>query len=143
MPSTNTAVNQYDKNTGELVGTYKGTTTATEVTGVHNGNLVRCLKGYRKSAGGYRWEYVHREHRHKNNCNIITLMKDLEGNVLKEFPSTSDAAEYILKTDLTKATQMRCVRQMITNSMPNSKNYTTGKAYGYRWEAKESALQCQ
>lgn len=40
------------------VQVFKSIMEAERVTGVHNSNIVKCLKGERKTTGGYSWQYV-------------------------------------------------------------------------------------
>lgn len=37
---------------------FKSIMEAERVTGVHNSNIVKCLKGNRKTSGGYKWQYI-------------------------------------------------------------------------------------
>lgn len=47
---------QFDKQ-GKLVGKYVSISCAERMTGISNGNIVDCLHGRRKTAGGYLWQY--------------------------------------------------------------------------------------
>ena len=42
---------------GQLVGRYKSLTEASERTDIDKGSICKVLKGNRKTAGGFRWEY--------------------------------------------------------------------------------------
>jgi hypothetical protein len=39
---------------------YEGVIIAAAETNIDNGNISRCLKGQRKTAGGYHWQYVNK-----------------------------------------------------------------------------------
>ena len=43
---------------GELMQTFKSVNQAAEETGVYLGSIYKCIKGQRKSAGGYIWRYA-------------------------------------------------------------------------------------
>ena len=55
IPVNKKAVNQYDIN-GVFIETYESLSDASLKTGVDCANISRCLKGDRKSAGGYLWK---------------------------------------------------------------------------------------
>lgn len=42
----------------ELNKSFPSTMEAYRITGINQGNIVSCLKGKRKSAGGYHWTYA-------------------------------------------------------------------------------------
>ena len=50
------AINQI-KN-GIIVSIWDSATNASKATKISRGNIVSCLNGYRKTAGGYSWEYL-------------------------------------------------------------------------------------
>lgn len=41
---------------GDTTTVFRGVNEASKVTGIPNPNIFACLKGKRKSAGGYKWE---------------------------------------------------------------------------------------
>lgn len=43
---------------GNEISRFESSHEAERKTGVHNGNIGRCCKGYTKSAGGYKWRYA-------------------------------------------------------------------------------------
>jgi len=51
------SVIQIDKN-GNIVEKYDSILCAERMTGISNGNIGDCLRGRRKTAGGYLWEYA-------------------------------------------------------------------------------------
>ena len=42
---------------GQLVGRYQTTADASRKTDIDNGSICKVLKGHRRTAGGFRWEY--------------------------------------------------------------------------------------
>lgn len=51
------AVEQIDKN-GNIVATYQSEREAERISGIIHNNICECIKGKRKSAGGYFWRLV-------------------------------------------------------------------------------------
>ena len=51
-------VQQLDKETGKLLATFPSLIGAARVTGISEGNIVKCCRCKLKSAGGYLWRYV-------------------------------------------------------------------------------------
>lgn len=43
---------------GNFIAQYQNAHDAERKTGIRNGNIGRCCKGYTKSAGGYKWQYA-------------------------------------------------------------------------------------
>lgn len=43
---------------------FKSIMEAERVTGVHNSNIAKCLKGKRKTSGGYKWQYINDSNLH-------------------------------------------------------------------------------
>lgn len=50
------SVIQYDKH-GNVVGKYNSIMCAERMTGISNGTICDCLRGRRKTAGGFKWCY--------------------------------------------------------------------------------------
>ena len=50
-------VDQYNKNTGEYINTFKSAVDAGINTGADRGHISKCCKNKRKSAGGFAWKY--------------------------------------------------------------------------------------
>ena len=51
------SVNQFDKN-NKFITNYKSFMDAERKTNIPNGNIVKCCKGERKTAGKYIWKYA-------------------------------------------------------------------------------------
>jgi hypothetical protein len=43
---------------GLIIGVYDSTIQASNKLGIDNGSITKCLKGKRKSAGGFKWMYL-------------------------------------------------------------------------------------
>jgi group I intron endonuclease len=56
-------ITQLDKQTGSIISTFTSTTNAYEKTGIGRTSITNCLRGYSKSAGGYKWEYFDNIHK--------------------------------------------------------------------------------
>ena len=41
---------------GELLQIFESISEAERITGIHRGNIARCVRKEGKTAGGYRWE---------------------------------------------------------------------------------------
>ena len=52
-----TAVLKICLETGEVLGEYPSVTSAAKLHGIHQPNLTKVCKGYRKSAGGFGWTF--------------------------------------------------------------------------------------
>ena len=51
------AIDQFDKN-GQFIRRWKSTSEAGRQLGISYGSICECLKGRRKTAGGYKWRYA-------------------------------------------------------------------------------------
>jgi hypothetical protein len=49
-------INQYDKN-NNFIKTWNSIADIKRTLNIDNGSIVRCCKGIKKSAGGFKWEY--------------------------------------------------------------------------------------
>lgn len=57
---SNKPVSQLNVTTNEVINIYRSTREAERQTGIPHQNIAECCKGKRKSAGGYKWEYLTR-----------------------------------------------------------------------------------
>jgi hypothetical protein len=53
-PKSKTVI-QFDN--GQVVAEFYGTSEASRITGIHQGDISRCCNNKRKTAGGYKWVY--------------------------------------------------------------------------------------
>lgn len=136
MPVLTTPIYQYDKSTGQLIQKFHSIYEARHIANI--GNIVSCLKGNRPSAGGFVWEYVYDLHKNKDNRNTVTLMLDGDMNIVERFPSTLEAAQYIIRKNPTKNLKIDYVIGYITRNMIG--NYKPGTLFGYKWMAQEKDL---
>ena len=51
------AIEQLDRNTGELIATWESTTQAHDALNISKDYIIDCLKSRRQEAGGYKWRY--------------------------------------------------------------------------------------
>lgn len=51
-------VAQYDINTGKLIAVWECMTQAAKANNIHGSRVSACCRHERKTAGGYRWEYI-------------------------------------------------------------------------------------
>ena len=49
---------QFDKRNGEMIATYLSISDACRTTGIDGSCISKCCRGTRKTAGGYKWQYV-------------------------------------------------------------------------------------
>ena len=51
-------VQQIDKQTGDIIGTWQCAMEVERIIGIGHGSISKCCSGKRKSAGGYIWKYA-------------------------------------------------------------------------------------
>lgn len=86
-----TAVVQFSKQ-GERIAEYKSLVEASLQTGVPRYLIRRCCRGVKKSAGGFKWEFL--DSSMKDNPAIVrmgVIQLDLDGNEIARFASLTEA----------------------------------------------------
>jgi len=86
-----TAVIQFSKQ-GERIAEYKSLVEASAQTGVPRYLIRRCCRGVKKSAGGFKWEFL--DSSMKDNPAIVrmgVIQLDLDGNEITRFASLTEA----------------------------------------------------
>ena len=65
---------------GQLVGRYQTTAAASRSTDIDNGSICKVLKGHRRTAGGFRWEYeegeIENDNINVNESDYNSLLKE-------------------------------------------------------------------
>lgn len=75
---------------GEFVKIWESSHQIERETGYDQGYIIKCCKGKRKQAYGYRWEYVDPSQQHKFNQPVAALTKD--GEFVAEYKSAAEAS---------------------------------------------------
>lgn len=86
-----TAVVQFSKQ-GKRIAEYKSLVEASAQTGVPRYLIRRCCRGVKKSAGGFKWEFL--DSSMKDNPAIVrmgVIQLDLDGNEITRFASLTEA----------------------------------------------------
>lgn len=125
-------VRQYDMD-GNLVGEYETITQASQTTGLDFSKISAVCRGRRKTTGGFRWEYTEKRNPDiKNRKNVYdptkdksakpVLQYDLDGNLIREYYSTSEVCRQNENMDRSG---------IIANLRGRTKS-----AYGFLWKYK-------
>lgn len=83
--------------TGEFIRVWESAKQAQEEIGVFSTSIISCCKGKRKTAGGFKWQYVNELHEFIPKITtrkIVQLSKD-GGKLIKIWDSVKGAAEYL------------------------------------------------
>ena len=75
--ASKTKVAQYDLQ-DNLLNVYNSQREASEKTGTCRSSITRCVTGYRKTAGGYKWKYYLEGSTTKNEENPTSSVRDSE-----------------------------------------------------------------
>ena len=82
-------INQITKDS-ELVKTWESSMQINRETGYDASSIIKCCRGKRKQAYGYRWEYADPSQQHKFNQPVAALTKDDE--FVAEYRSAAEAS---------------------------------------------------
>lgn len=120
-------IHQYDM-TGKYIQTFSSMGEAERATGTPHGNIIKVLKGERKSANKFRWSEEYYENLpdyffHSPTNKITPVAQyDLQHNLIKIYPSLSAASLAMIGSSKGCGNISNVCRQ---------KQHT---AYGYKWE---------
>jgi hypothetical protein len=88
---------------GKFIARYSSMAEAAKETGIKKGTIWACCKGKMKSIGDHRWFYKEEYEKVKDSLNIVEkteyrkaiVQLDLEGNLIKEWKSATEASKEI------------------------------------------------
>lgn len=118
-------VHSYTLN-GEYIESFETISLGAKATNCPHSNILKVLKGERKSAGGRRWSYEKKEkldsYSYNSKTDKIKPIKqyDLDGNYLTTYPSLAEAARSVGKEG-GSGNISRCCNNLLKT------------AYGYKW----------
>lgn len=78
---------------GQFIRQWESSMQIERETGYSQSSILKCCKGKRKQAYGYKWEYADPEQQRKVNRPVAALTKD--GDLIAEYKSAAEAARFL------------------------------------------------
>ncbi len=87
------SVQMIDAKTGQVIETYNSVREAAEITKITPSNISMVCTGQRKTAGGYKWQYVKNGSIHRNKkTKAVYMISASTHKILKKFTSVREAS---------------------------------------------------
>ena len=117
-------VGQYDKDSGELINTYKSSREAERQTGTAQGCISACCNGKQKTSGGYVWKYLNPPKDPLwNKKRPILKIDPKSGKVLARYDSSMDAARHLVLGDTKVESAARRIKDCLDGILKTYKEY--------------------
>ena len=83
-----------DAKTGQVIETYNSVREAAQSTKIIPSNISMVCTGQRKTAGGYKWQYINNEAIHRNKkTKAVYMISASSKKILKKFASVREASK--------------------------------------------------